>query len=206
VGRYRRLGTTLDDALGEAYDKAAKMLGLGFPGGPVVERAARSGDATRFPLPRPMVGQPGCNFSFSGLKTALRQTIERLGPGALAPPLLHDLCASFQAAAAEVLVDRTRRAGELFRSEYPDARALVVAGGVAANAYLRASLASLADELDLRLIVPPPALCTDNGVMVAWAGLERLALGLTDDLAAPARARWPLDPSAEPAPGAGIKA
>ena len=206
VGRYRRLGTTVDDALGEAYDKAAKMLGLGFPGGPAVERAARSGDATRFALPRPMVGQPGCNFSFSGLKTALRQTIERLGPRALEPPLLHDLCASFQAAAADVLLDRTRRAAELFRSEYPDARALVVAGGVAANAYLRACLARLADGLELRLIVPPPALCTDNGVMVAWAGLERLALGLTDDLAAPARARWPLDPSAEPAPGAGVKA
>ena len=206
VGRYRRLGTTVDDALGEAYDKAAKMLGLGFPGGPAVERAARSGDATRFALPRPMVGQPGCNFSFSGLKTALRQTIERLGPRALEPPLLHDLCASFQAAAADVLLDRSRRAAELFRSEYPDARALVVAGGVAANAYLRACLARLADGLELRLIVPPPALCTDNGVMVAWAGLERLALGLTDDLAAPARARWPLDPSAEPAPGAGVKA
>jgi N6-L-threonylcarbamoyladenine synthase len=206
VGRYRRLGTTLDDALGEAYDKAAKMLGLGFPGGPAVERAARTGDPTRFPLPRPMVGQPGCNFSFSGLKTALRQTIERLGPRAVQPPLLHDLCASFQAAVADVLLDRTRRAAALFRADHPDATSLVVAGGVAANAYLRARLATLADELELRLIVPPPALCTDNGVMVAWAGLERLALGLIDDLAAPARARWPLDPSAEPAPGAGVKA
>ena len=115
VGRYRRLGTTLDDALGEAYDKAAKMLDLGFPGGPAVERAARAGDPTRFALPRPMLGQPGCNFSFSGLKTALRQTIERLGPDALEPPLLNDLCASFQAAAADVLVDRTRRAALLFR-------------------------------------------------------------------------------------------
>src|SRR5690606_29318431 len=112
VGRYRRLGTTLDDALGEAYDKAAKMLGLGFPGGPAVERAARTGDAGRFALPRPMLGQPGCNFSFSGLKTALRQTVERLGPDAFEPPLLHDLCASFQAAAADVLIERTRRAAE----------------------------------------------------------------------------------------------
>jgi N6-L-threonylcarbamoyladenine synthase len=206
VGRYRRLGTTLDDALGEAYDKAAKMLGLGFPGGPAVERAARTGDPTRFALPRPMVGQQGCNFSFSGLKTALRQTIERLGPGALGPPLLDDLCASFQAAAAEVLVDRTRRAAELFRADYPNPTTLVVAGGVAANAYLRARLATLGEEQGLRLIVPPPALCTDNGVMVAWAGLERLALGLTDDLAAPTRARWPLDPAAEPVPGAGVKA
>jgi N6-L-threonylcarbamoyladenine synthase len=206
VGRYRRLGTTLDDALGEAFDKAAKMLGLGFPGGPAVERAARTGDPTRFVLPRPMLGQPGCNFSFSGLKTALRQTIERLGPQALVPPLRDDLCASFQAAVAEVLFDRTRRAADVFRSDYPGAKALVVAGGVAANAYLRTSLATLAADQGLRLIVPPPALCTDNGVMIAWAGQERLALGLTDDLAAPARARWPLDPAAEPVPGAGIKA
>ena len=206
VGRYRRLGTTLDDALGEAFDKAAKMLGLGFPGGPAVERAARKGDPRRFALPRPMVGQPGCNFSFSGLKTALRQTIERLGPEALAPPLLDDLCASFQAAVAEVLVDRTRRAAALFCEMHPGSNALVVAGGVAANGYLRACLTTLADEAGLRLIVPPPALCTDNGVMIAWAGLERLALDLTDDLAVPARARWPLDPAAEPAPGAGAKA
>jgi N6-L-threonylcarbamoyladenine synthase len=206
VGRYRRLGTTLDDALGEAFDKAAKMLGLPFPGGPALEREALSGDPCRFALPRPMLGQPGCNFSFSGLKTALRQTIERLGPPALEPPLRGDLCASFQAAVAEVLLDRTRRAVTVFREAHPDASALVVAGGVAANAYLRACLATLAQEQGLRLIVPPPALCTDNGVMIAWAGQERLALGLTDDLAAPARARWPLDPAAEPAPGAGVKA
>lgn len=206
VGRYRRLGTTLDDALGEAYDKAAKMLGLGFPGGPAVELAACAGDPTRFALPRPMLGQPGCNFSFSGLKTALRQTIERLGPRALESPVLNDLCASFQAAVAEVLADRTRRAAALFQTEHPGADALVVAGGVAANAYLRACLGSLAGELALRLIVPPPRLCTDNGVMIAWAGVERLALGLSDDLTAPARARWPLDPAAEPAPGAGVKA
>jgi N6-L-threonylcarbamoyladenine synthase len=206
VGRYRRLGTTLDDALGEAFDKAAKMLGLGFPGGPAVERAARAGDPDRFPLPRPLLGQPGCHFSFSGLKTALRQTIERLGPAALEPPTLNDLCAGFQAAAGDILVDRTRRAAVLFRHGYPGADTLVVAGGVAANADLRARLADLAVEQDLRLIIPPPALCTDNGVMIAWAGLERLALGLTDDLTAPARARWPLDPAAEPALGAGIKA
>jgi N6-L-threonylcarbamoyladenine synthase len=206
IGRYRRLGTTVDDALGEAFDKAAKMLELGFPGGPAVERAGLTGDPTRFALPRPMVGQAGCNFSFSGLKTALRQTIERLGPRAFEPPFLDDLCASFQAAVGDVLLDRTRRAAALFRAEYPDATTLVVAGGVAANAYLRARLATLAEALERRLIVPPPALCTDNGVMVAWAGLERLALGFSDDLAAPARARWPLDPTAEPAPGAGVKA
>jgi N6-L-threonylcarbamoyladenine synthase len=206
VGRYRRLGTTLDDALGEAFDKAAKLLGLGYPGGPAIERAAVTGDGTRFDLPRPMLGKPGCHFSFSGLKTALRQTIERLGRTRPEPHHLNDLCASFQAAAGDVLVDRTARAIELFRCDAPRGGALVVAGGVAANAYLRARLAALADRQGLRLVIPPPALCTDNGAMIAWAGLERLRLGLEDDLAAPARARWPLDPEAEPALGAGIKA
>ncbi len=206
VGRYRRLGTTLDDALGEAFDKAAKMLGLGFPGGPALERAARAGDPGRFALPRPLLGQPGCHFSFSGLKTALRQTIERLGAASLEPAQVRDLAAGFQAAAGDILVDRTRRAAGLFRARYLRGDRLVVAGGVAANADLRARLGGLAEELDLRLIIPPPRLCTDNGLMIAWAGLERLALGLTDDLAAPARARWPLDPAAEPALGAGVKA
>ncbi|MGH6944292.1 MAG: tRNA (adenosine(37)-N6)-threonylcarbamoyltransferase complex transferase subunit TsaD, partial [Geminicoccaceae bacterium] len=135
VGAYRRLGTTLDDALGEAFDKAAKMLGLGYPGGPAVERAAEGGDPARFALPRPMQGQPGCHFSFSGLKTALRQTIERLGPASLEPPAINDLCASFQAAVGDILLDRTTRALELFQSRHPKGDALVVAGGVAANAY-----------------------------------------------------------------------
>ena len=206
VGRYRRLGTTLDDALGEAFDKAAKMLALGYPGGPVVERAARGGDPTRYALPRPLMGEPGCHFSFSGLKTALRQTIERIGPASLEPPHLHDLCASFQAAAGDALLDRTFRAVDLFRRDHPDGDTLVVAGGVAANAYLRTRLITLAERLELRLVVPPPRLCTDNGVMVAWAGQERLALGLCDDLSVPARARWPLDPEAEAAIGAGVKA
>ncbi len=206
VGRYRRLGTTLDDALGEAFDKAAKMLGLGYPGGPAVERAASGGDPTRYALPRPLMGEPGCHFSFSGLKTALRQTIERIGPASQEPPDLHDLCASFQAAAGDALLDRTSRALAMFRNHHPDGDTLVVAGGVAANAYLRARLTTLAERLDLRLVVPPPRLCTDNGVMVAWAGQERLALGLCDDLTVPARARWPLDPAAEVAVGAGVKA
>jgi N6-L-threonylcarbamoyladenine synthase len=206
VGRYRRLGTTLDDALGEAFDTAAKMLNLGFPGGPAVELAAAGGDPERFPLPRPLLGQPGCHFSLSGLKTALRQTIERLGAEALEPPALNDLCASFQAAAGDVLIDRTRHAARVFLVEHPGADTLVVAGGVAANARLRARLGGLAVELGLRLIVPPPRLCTDNGVMIAWAGQERLALGLVDDLTAPTRARWPLDPTAELAAGAGVKA
>jgi N6-L-threonylcarbamoyladenine synthase len=206
VGRYRRLGTTLDDALGEAFDKAAKMLGLGYPGGPAVERAAAAGDPERFALPRPMLGQPGCHFSFSGLKTALRQTIERLGPSALTPPVLNDLCAGFQAAAGDILVDRTTRAAQIFRRDHPDGATMVVTGGVAANERLRARLGALAERLGLRLVLPPSRLCTDNGVMVAWAGLERLALGLIDGLDVHARARWPLDPSAEPAPGAGVKA
>ena len=206
VGRYHRLGTTLDDALGEAYDKAAKLLELGFPGGPAIERAARSGDPSRFSMPRPMLGREGCHFSFAGLKTALRQQAEAIGALALAPPQLNDLAASFQSAAIDALVDRTGRAIDLFRSEQPDRTSLVVAGGVAANLYVRARLESLAKGRGIDLVVPPPALCTDNAVMVAWAGLERLALGLTDPLDAPARARWPLDPTAEAALGAGIKA
>jgi N6-L-threonylcarbamoyladenine synthase len=206
VGRYRRLGTTLDDALGEAYDKVAKLLGLGYPGGPAVEAEAAAGDPTRFALPRPLRGEPGCHFSFSGLKTALRQTIERLGPASLEAPLRQDLCASFQAAAIDSLLDRTRRAAQRFRTDWPEGAALVVAGGVAANRYLRARLETLASAEALRLVVPPARLCTDNGAMIAWAGLERLRLGLTDDLDAPARARWPLDPAAEPALGAGVKA
>lgn len=206
VGRYERLGTTIDDALGEAFDKVAKMLGLGFPGGPAVERAARDGDARRFAFPRPLLGQPGCHFSFSGLKTAVRQAVLGLGPAALERRNLADLCASFQAAAAESVVDRTRRAIALFRARHPRADRLVVAGGVAANGTLRAALAGLAAESGLRLIAPPLALCGDNAAMIAWAGQERLALGLIDDLSAPARARWPLDPTAEPALGAGVKA
>jgi N6-L-threonylcarbamoyladenine synthase len=206
VGRYRRLGTTLDDALGEAYDKAAKMLDLGYPGGPAIETAARSGRTDAFDLPRPMLGRPGCHFSFSGLKTALRQAIRNLGPKSLEAPHINDLCASFQAAAIDSLLDRTRRALDLTQSMGNRPKALVVAGGVAANQYLRTRLVALAAGAGLRLVVPPPQLCTDNGVMIAWAGIERLALGLTDGLGARARARWPLDAHAEPALGAGVKA
>jgi len=206
VGHYQRLGTTLDDALGEAYDKAAKMLNLGYPGGPAIENAARSGDTKAFDFPRPMVGKPNCHFSFSGLKTALRHAIQDLGPKALKAPCLNDLCASFQAAAISSLLDRTARAIKLSQSMREAPKALVVAGGVAANTYLRTRLKSLADGADLPLIVPPPRLCTDNGVMIAWAGQERLTADLVDDLDVRARARWPLDPDAEPALGAGVKA
>ncbi len=205
VGRYERLGTTLDDAVGEAFDKLAKMLGLGYPGGPAVEAAARSGDPTRFALPRPLAGERQANFSFSGLKTAARLAILELGPAALEPGTLADLCASFEQAVAEVLVDRTRRGLEIASERLGATPPLVVAGGVAANRRIGRALRELADAAGVPIRIPPPALCTDNGVIVAWAGIERLERGLVDGLAVTARARWPLDPRAEPLLGAGAK-
>ena len=193
VGRYRRLGATLDDAVGEAFDKAARMLGLGLPGGPAVERAAEGGDPRRFPLPRPMAGRPGCDFSFSGLKTALRRTVEALPSGGPAPRDVADLCAGFQEAVGDVLVARCRNAVAVFRAAFPQGRTLAAAGGVAANRRLRARLEALAAEAGLDFAAPPPALCTDNGAMVAWAGVERLASGLTDGLDFAPRPRWPLE-------------
>ncbi len=192
VGRYHRLGTTIDDAVGEAFDKTAKMLGLGYPGGPAVERAAQAGESTRFALPRPMLGRAGCDFSFSGLKTAVLHAVRALGeaPGAQATA---DLAAAFQGAVADVLVDRTKNAAADFRARHGEARRLVVAGGVAANQFLRVRLAALAEAEGLEMVVPPPALCTDNAAMIAWAGIERLGLGLSDPLDTPPRARWPLD-------------
>ncbi len=206
VGRYARLGTTIDDAVGEAYDKTAKLLGLGYPGGPAVEQAARAGDAARFRLPRPLKGRAGCDFSFSGLKTAVRHAVEALAHDDLAERDVADLCAGFQAAVADVLADRTANAIRLFRERFAHGDTLVVAGGVAANQALRARLAEVAREAGLRLVAPPPELCTDNGAMIAWAGIERLRLGLTDGLDASPRARWPLDAHAPPATGAGVKA
>lgn len=205
VGRYTRLGTTLDDALGEAFDKAAKLLGLDYPGGPAVEEAAKRGRAT-VALPRPMLGRPEPHFSLAGLKTALRHEAMKRAP--LSEQDVADLCASFQEAAADVVSDRTRRAMELYADALGSEaqRALVVAGGVAANQRIRAALTSVAAENAFTVILPPLDLCTDNAAMVAWAGAERLARGLTDDLAAPSRARWPLDPDAAPALGAGVKA
>ena len=205
VGSYTRLGTTLDDALGEAFDKAAKLLGLGYPGGPAVEECAKRGRAI-VSLPRPMLGRPEPHFSLAGLKTALRHEAMKREP--LGEQDVADLCASFQEAAADVVSDRTRHAMELYVDALgPEAqKALVVAGGVAANQRLRAALAEAAAEQGFTLILPPAELCTDNAAMVAWAGAERLARGLVDDLAAPSRARWPLDPDAAPAIGAGIKA
>ncbi|MFQ5985222.1 MAG: tRNA (adenosine(37)-N6)-threonylcarbamoyltransferase complex transferase subunit TsaD [Alphaproteobacteria bacterium] len=206
VGRYRRLGTTVDDAVGEAFDKTAKLLGLGFPGGPAVERAASHGDPERFPLPRPMLGREGCHFSFSGLKTAVQLAVKRLPRGDAKAHDVNDLCAAFQVAVADVLADRTKNAARIFRERCPEGRDLVVAGGVAANRALRTGLAAVAEAEGLRLVIPPPSLCTDNAAMIAWAGIERLRLGLSDGLDAPARARWPLDPYAPPAIGAGVKA
>jgi N6-L-threonylcarbamoyladenine synthase len=203
VGRYRRLGTTVDDAAGEAFDKAAKMLGLGYPGGPAIERAACNGDARRFALPRPLKGKPGCDFSFSGLKTAVRLAAESV-PHPTAQDIA-DLAAAFQAALVDAVADRVRRAAATFVSEY-GGRTLVVAGGVAANTALRAVLRTIAAERGLDFVAPPLALCTDNAVMIAWAGLERAALGLTDPLDFKPRPRWPLDPTAAPRPGAGVKA
>ena len=202
VGVYKRLGTTIDDAVGEAFDKAAILLGLGYPGGPAIERAAGGGDPARFALPRPLAGRPGCDFSFSGLKTALRETVRRLGTPSDRDRA--DAAASFQAAVADVLVDRTANAIARLDEERPRPTALVVAGGVAANAHLRRRLAALAEERGLALAVPPPRLCTDNAAMIAWAGIERLARGLVDPLDTPPRARWPLDEGAGLAEGAGL--
>jgi N6-L-threonylcarbamoyladenine synthase len=204
VGRYHRLGTTIDDAVGEAFDKTAKLIGLGYPGGPAVERAAREGDAKRFALPRPMLGRPGADFSFSGLKTAVRHAAAEIEP--LSPQDRADLAASFQAAVADVLADRAVNAMAQFRAQHPGARHFVLAGGVAANGMLRQRLGTVAEAYGFDLLAPPLQLCTDNGAMIAWAGIERLQLGLTDALDVAPRARWPLDPAAPPAAFAGVKA
>lgn len=194
VGRYRRLGTTIDDAVGEAFDKTARLLGLGYPGGPAVEQAAKTGDAARFDLPRPMRGREGCDFSFSGLKTAVRQTAQKLGDDAHDPQTVADLAASFQAAVADSIADRVAHALNIYKDVRPEGGALVVAGGVAANRFLRARLGAVASDHGVDLVAPPVGLCTDNGAMIAWAGLERFRLGLADPLdTAPrgALAAWP---------------
>jgi tRNA N6-adenosine threonylcarbamoyltransferase len=209
VGVYHRLGSTLDDAAGEAFDKTAKVMGLGFPGGPALERCAENGDAKRFDLPMPLKGKPGCDFSFAGLKTAARQ----IWDGLEAPTEQDkaDLAASVQAAIAAALARRTRRALAIFAERYPaTARPmpLVVAGGVAANKAVRAALEGEAGAAGFRLIAPPMKWCTDNAAMIALVGLEKLARGQIDGLDAPARARWPLDAASaqsDPAIGSGRK-
>jgi N6-L-threonylcarbamoyladenine synthase len=195
VGDYRRLATTIDDAAGEAFDKAAKLLGLPYPGGPAIEELAKSGDPAAVPLPRPLVGSGEPHFSFAGLKSAIQRAV------ALGDFSSEDIAASFQQAVVDCLVDRTRLA-----LERTDAPTLVVAGGVAANQAIRSALADLAEANGRRFSVPPAWLCTDNAAMIAWAGAERFALGERDPLDAPARARWPLDQHAEKVRGAGAKA
>ncbi len=193
VGRYRKLGGTIDDAVGEAFDKVAKMLGLGWPGGPQLERLAAGGDARAVTLPRPMLGRPGCDFSFSGLKTAVRQVVAReaeLDGGRVA-----DIAASFQASVADVMADRVGHALAM-----SDVGTLVVAGGVAANERIRMRLDEVARSRGVCMVAPPPRLCGDNAVMVAWAGIERLRAGLAhDELGVPARPRWPLDDASKDA-------
>ena len=201
VGNYRRLATTIDDALGEAFDKTAKLLGLGYPGGPAVERLAREGNARAVVLPRPLLGSSDPNFSFAGLKSAVARVV-----GGEAGHSKADVAASFQQAAIDCLTDRTARALDRLEGESSGIGALVVAGGVAANAAVRGALEALALRHELRFVAPPPALCTDNAAMIAWAGGEKLALGHRDALDIAARPRWPLDPDAEPVRGAGAKA
>ena len=191
VGHYERWGTTIDDALGEAFDKVAKLLGLGLPGGPQVEKLAAGGDPQRFAFPRPLLNQDRLDFSFSGLKTAVRLAAEDIAP--LRPQDVADLCASFQRAAADVVGARARSALQRYHNTVSDHPVLVVAGGVAANQTIGAALRTAADKAKCRIVIPPPALCTDNGAMVAWAGCERLALGATSGFDFVARPRWPLD-------------
>jgi len=195
VGDYSRLATTIDDAAGEAFDKAAKLLGLPYPGGPAIEELAKDGDPQAVPLPRPLVGSGEPHFSFAGLKSAVQRAV---AAGTHKPA---DIAASFQQAVVDCMVDRTSLA-----LEKSDAPTLVVAGGVAANRALRSALAELATDKDRAFSVPPGWLCTDNAAMIAWAGAERLAAGKCDGLDAPARARWPLDEAAEKVRGAGVKA
>ncbi len=206
VGTYDRIGTTIDDALGEAFDKTAKLLGLPQPGGPAVEQAAREGNAERFDFPRPMKGRPEPHFSFAGLKTAVRQRAQSIAP--VSDTDIADLCAGFEAAVCDTVVDRSRRAMEIAEAKLAEdaPRRFVVAGGVAANKKLRAALQDLAIDRNYTLHVPPASLCGDNAAMIAWAGAERLQRGVVGQLDGVVRPRWPLDPDAAPAIGAGVKA
>jgi len=213
VGDYVRLGTTVDDAIGEAFDKTAKLLGLPYPGGPQVEKEALKGNPARFALPRPMLGKLNADFSLSGLKTALRLEAEKIAP--ISAQDVCDLCASFQQAVVDVVADRLRCGLKMFRARFGAPTAVVAAGGVAANEAIRKVLQRVAFEVGTTLVVPPAELCTDNGAMIAWAGAERLALGLRDTLDTAPLPRWPLadvrgplidEPGLPPAPGAAEQA
>lgn len=212
VGVYRRWGTTIDDAAGECFDKSAKLMGLGYPGGPNLEKAAqgcidKADAAEKFPLPRPMAGRKDCDFSFSGLKTAVRVHVDRLPEGPLDPNDVAQLASSFENAICDIVTDRCRLAIEKYMAAYKPARPyIVVSGGVAANTALRAALYKQAESYGLGFVAPPLKLCSDNGAMIAWAGIEHLRLGHRSPLDVAARPRWPLDPDAEPKRGAGVKA
>jgi len=209
IGDFERLGTTIDDAAGEAFDKVAKMLGLGYPGGPIVEKMAALGDENRFVLPRPLHNSPDCNLSFSGLKTAVRKIIESYSEdGTIEHAILRkqdiaDICASFQKAVTDCLLHKLKKAAQIFKQKYPSGRYIVVAGGVAANSYLRQHLEQLAQNHNLDFAAPPIKFCTDNGVMIAWAGVERAINNMFNDLDFKPRPRWPLDENAPKAAGAG---
>ncbi len=208
AGDYERLGTTIDDAAGEAFDKVAKMLKLGYPGGPMIEKMAAIGDENRFSLPHPLRGSGDLNLSFSGLKTAVRKIIESYGNADIEETILPrkdiaDICACFQKTACECLFDKLLKATDVFKQKYPQGKHVVVAGGVAANMYLRGRLEELAKNKGLIFAAPPIKFCTDNGVMIAWAGLERFKRGYTDELDFKPRPRWPLDSNAPKAAGAG---
>jgi N6-L-threonylcarbamoyladenine synthase len=191
IGSYQRLGSTVDDAAGEAFDKVAKMLGLAYPGGPEIERLAREGDSQRFDFPRPMLGREGADFSLSGLKTAVRLEVIKLG--VLSEVDKRDIAASFEAAIVDVITDRVRSGMRLFNEKFGRANGLVIGGGVASNSSIRLALTRLCAEIGLRFISPPPKFCSDNGAMIAWAGLERYRLGMMDDLDFAPKPRWPLD-------------
>jgi len=210
VGQYERLGTTIDDAAGEAFDKTAKMLGLDYPGGPAIEKAALDGDSMRFKFPRPLKGKPGSNFSFSGLKTAVLRARDKLcdeQDGTLKRQDVNDLAASFQAALTDAIMDRVKNSLKYYLEHYgSDKNIFVVAGGVAANSSIKEKLSGLCKEYDFELKAPPMKLCTDNGAMIAWVGVEKYKDEQFSDLDIGAVARWPLDPNAPPAIGAGVKA
>ncbi len=207
VDSFLRLGGTIDDAPGEAFDKAARLLGLPQPGGPSVEREARGGEARRFALPRPLLDRPGCDLSFSGLKTALLRARNRLveAQGGLRHQDRADLCAGFQAAVVDVLAEKSRRALGEYMALGPAEPVFAVAGGVAANKAIRTELETVSQEAGARFLAPPIALCTDNAAMIAWAGIERYRQGGRDDMSLAARPRWPLDSRSPALLGSGRK-